>query len=162
MPRPSVTDRWEPAPPRDVEELLDVVITELHARGERMTTPRKAVLTVLSGRQCHLSAEEIMSEVAVRFPSVHRASVYRSLEALCTLGVLQHVHVGHGATAYHIVQGDGPHLHVQCRVCGTVRDLPNDLLDDVAQVVTQRFDFVLDPSHVALSGLCAECRPAQG
>jgi Fe2+ or Zn2+ uptake regulation protein len=122
-----------------------------------MTTPRRAVLTVLTERGGHLSAEEVNSQVSARFPSVHRASVYRTLEALSRLGVLQHLHVGHGATAYHLVRDAGPHLHVQCRTCGTVQDLPLDLLDNVTTLLARQYDFDLDPTHVALSGWCRDC-----
>lgn len=129
----------------------------LRARGERMTGPRRAVLAVLAERGEHLSADAVLEGVTRVDPGVHRASIYRTLEALSDLGVVQHVHVGHGGTAYHLVPDGGRHLHAQCRICGAVRDLPSDLLDSVAAVVAQEHDFVLDAGHVALSGTCQAC-----
>jgi Fe2+ or Zn2+ uptake regulation protein len=115
------------------------------------------VLTALARHGGHLSAEDVVEAVAVADLGVHRSSVYRTLEALTGLGVVQHLHVGHGVTAYHLITGPGPHLHAQCRVCGAVQDLPGDLLDDVAAVLVRRHRFVLDAGHVALSGTCAAC-----
>jgi Fe2+ or Zn2+ uptake regulation protein len=141
----------------DPERLMAEVGARLRARGERMTQPRRTVLTVLARNGGHLSAEEVVAAVAAVDASVHRASVYRTLEALSELGVVQHLHVGHGGTAYHLVIGPGPHPHAQCRVCGAVHDLPGDLLDDVAAVLSERYRFRLDAGHVALSGVCATC-----
>jgi Fe2+ or Zn2+ uptake regulation protein len=124
-----------------------------------MTRPRRAVLSALARRGGHLTAEDVVAAVADIDASVHRASVYRTLEVLSSLGVVQHVHVGHGGTTYHLLTELGPHLHAQCRTCGAVHDLPGDLLDDVAAILARQHAFVLDADHVALSGRCTECRP---
>ncbi|HEY6797612.1 MAG TPA: Fur family transcriptional regulator [Kineosporiaceae bacterium] len=143
--------------PPDVEATIAEVTRLLRARGERMTGPRRAVLAVLADGHDHLGADAIVARVAQRDPSVHRASVYRTLETLSQLGVVQHVHVGHGVTAYHLIHGGERHVHAHCRACGAVQDLPPDLLDDVAATLAGRFGFCLDAGHVALSGLCAAC-----
>lgn len=138
-------------------ELVARVGELMRERGERMSVPRRAVLETLYGRDDHLPAEQVLSEVTASYPSVHRATVYRALDALAALGIVQHVHLGHGATTYHLAHGD-PHLHAQCRLCGTVLDLPHSLLDDAAAQIQQRSGFALDPDHTALSGTCAACR----
>lgn len=144
-------------PEQDPDALADEVAALLRDRGERMTRPRRAVLAALARDGAHLTAEEIVDAVAGIDPSVHRASVYRTLETLTHTGVVQHLHLGHGGTAYHLVAGGGPHLHAQCRVCGGVQDLPADLLNAVTADIAERYGFRLDPSHVALSGTCADC-----
>jgi Fur family transcriptional regulator, ferric uptake regulator len=143
-----------------VQDLVDHVGQLLRARGERMTGPRRAVLAVLAASGGHLGAEEVVTRVAEVDAGVHRASVYRTLDALCGLGVVQHVHIGHGATAYHLVHGGDPHVHAQCSSCGTVVDLPVDVLESAGRRMRQEAGFVLDPTHVALSGTCADCARA--
>lgn len=147
-------------PPPSPSDVIAEVAALLRARGERMTGPRRAVLTVLAVEGRHLSAEEVVAKVASSDLGVHRASVYRTLEALSGLGVVQGVHVGH-STAYHLVPVDDRHLHAHCRDCRAVIDLPPDLLDGVATELSRRYGFALDPGHVALSGLCAGCRAAE-
>jgi Fe2+ or Zn2+ uptake regulation protein len=132
----------------------------LRGRRERMTRPRRAVLSVLARDGRHLSADQVVSAVAGYDASVHRASVYRALEALSGLGVVQHVHLGHGSTTYALA-ADRPHLHGHCSRCGTVVDLPGDLLDDVAARLGAEVGFALDPAHVALSGTCERCSGTQ-
>ena len=143
------------------DEVVADVGRRLRERGERMTRPRRAVLAALAAGPDHLSADDVIRIVADRDASVHRASVYRTLEALSHLGVVQHVHTGHGHTTYHLMPTGGPHPHVQCRVCSRVFDLPDDLLDAVAERLARQDGFVLDTGHVALSGICASCAPSR-
>lgn len=140
-----------------IDDVVGEVASLLRARGERMTGPRRAVVSVLARQTDHISADTLVNLVAEWDPGVHRASVYRSLEALSDLGVVQHVHVGHGATTYHLVRPEERHLHAHCRICGSVRDLPPDLLDDVAALLARSYGFTLDAGHVALSGTCRRC-----
>jgi Fur family transcriptional regulator, ferric uptake regulator len=143
-----------------VQPLVEQVGRLLRERGERMTGPRRAVLAVLAGSGGHLGAEDVVAAVADVDPTVHRASVYRTLDALCDLGVVQHVHIGHGATAYHLVQEGDVHVHAQCSSCGAMVDLPVDVLDGAAERMARESGFLLDPTHVALSGTCAACASA--
>lgn len=137
--------------------MLGVVAARLRARGERMTGPRRAVVTALAAQPGHVTAEELVDAVAAVDARVHRASVYRSLETLRALGLVQHIHVGHGPTVYHLVFRVGAHPHAQCHSCGALVDLPPGLLDDVARHMRAEAGFVLDGAHVALSGQCAQC-----
>lgn len=154
---PARSPRRFGGPTAEVEATIAEVGALLRARGERMTGPRRAVLTALAADPGHLSADAVHARVADHAPGVHRASVYRALDALTVLGVVQHVHTGRGVTTYHLVRDGRPHLHVQCRVCGTVHDLPPDLLDQVAAVLDRDHAFRLDAGHVALSGVCHRC-----
>lgn len=138
----------------DPGDVVAEITAALHARGERMTTPRRTVVEVLARKPGHLTAEQV---VAVTASPVHRASVYRTLDALCDLGVVQHIHVGHGATAYHLVDPSGPHPHGQCRHCGHIYDLPRRILDAATRRLHRDIGFRLDAHHVALSGVCASC-----
>lgn len=147
--------RTSSATTADRGDVVAEVAAALRARGERMTAPRRAVVEVLAREPGHLTAEQVAAAVA-DLP-VHRASVYRTLEALCDLGVVQHIHMGHGPTAYHLVSGSGPHLHAQCRHCGQIYDIPGPLLDAAARRLHRDIGFQLDPHHVALSGTCASC-----
>ncbi|WP_137120353.1 Fur family transcriptional regulator [Segeticoccus rhizosphaerae] len=127
----------------------------LHHAGERMTGPRRVVLQALAG-DGHLSAEAVVEQVKAIDPTVHRASVYRALETLSRLGLVQHVHLGHGATAYHLVDEEHPHAH--CLTCGRVIDLPEQPFRALAESLRDESGFVLDAGHIALSGQCGACR----
>lgn len=142
-----------------LDDTVERAAALLRSRGDRMTGPRRAVIAAFLARQAasHLTPEQVVLAVAELDPTVHRASVYRALEVLSQLGVVQHVHLGHGTTAYHLA-APHEHLHAHCVRCDRVIDLPGHLLDDVARTVADAYGFVLDPSHVALSGTCVDCR----
>ncbi len=139
----------------DPDAVLERARGVLRAQGQRMTAPRRAVLLALAARGGHVGAEQVVTDVAGA--GVHRSSVYRTLDALTRLGAVQHVHLGHGGTAYHLAETHHP--HAQCRSCGAVVDLPADLLEPVVPAIAARTGFTLDPSHVALSGTCTACAP---
>lgn len=135
----------------------------LRSVGQRVTRPRVAVLRcVLAAGDAHLSADELLEKVSAADSEAHRATVYRTLEGLTAAGVLRHVHLDRGLTAYHLSDDvtpvrTGPHLHAQCGSCGRVVDLPPGVLGDTAARIRRATGFHLDPTHVALSGYCADC-----
>ena len=57
--------------------------------------------------------------------------------------------------------GGDVHVHAQCNACGRLVDLPPDVLEGAGRRMRQEAGFLLDPTHVALSGTCASCA-AQG
>ncbi|AYF30016.1 transcriptional repressor [Micromonospora tulbaghiae] len=134
-------------------DVVAKVAAALRNNGDRMTASRRAVIEVLVHEPGHISAEQVAAAAA----HVHRSSVYRALETLTELGFVQHVHLGHGSTAYHLINHTGPHLHAQCRSCGTIYDLPGPLLDAVARRLDRDLGFRLEAHHVALSGTCSAC-----
>lgn len=136
---------------------VDRVRQALHRRGERMTGARTTIVRALASSEDHLSADQVLALTRAVDADVNRSTVYRTLERLCDLGVVQHVHTGRGGTFYHLQGASGAHLHAQCRVCGRVIDLPGDLLDPIAADLACRMGFVLDATHVALSGTCTSC-----
>lgn len=138
-----------------VERALDM----LRAHGHRITGARHAVIEVLAHLAGHPSAEQLAEEIRTRYPTVHRATVYRTLETLADLGVVREVQVGGRARAYHLADA-GPeheHLHASCRECGRIIDLPSDLLDPVARRLAREWEFDLDPPRLALAGICRAC-----
>ncbi|MGL4172468.1 MAG: Fur family transcriptional regulator [Actinomycetota bacterium] len=128
----------------------------LRARGERMTRPREAVILALTQSTGHVSADQVALLVAQVRPSAHRASVYRTLERLTELNVVQRIYTNHH-TLYHLAYED-LHPHGQCRVCGTIVDLPDDVFDDVRDRLAQAVGFVVESAGVTMPGVCRECR----
>ena len=138
--------------PHVTELLVDDVLAQVRARGGRMTTARRQVVTALLGATQHQSAEEITATIRGEHPDVHLTTVYRTLESLEQLGIVTHTHVGHGAAVYHV---GASHQHLACEVCGKIRDVPVALLDDLRAVLARDHGFELHAGHFALLGRCA-------
>ena len=138
-----------------VDDVLDLV----RERGGRVTEPRRAVVGVLvDGGHEHLTAEAVAERVTAAHPEVHLSTVYRTLDALEELGVVSHVHLGHGPSTYHLATE--PHHHAACDVCGAVVHLPGDLYDDVVRRVGAETGFLATAPHFSLTGRCATCAAA--
>jgi Fur family transcriptional regulator, ferric uptake regulator len=135
---------------------LEELLGRLRDGGGRITEPRRAVLEVLLDTiDEHLSVEELAELVHRRRPDVHRSTVYRTLEAFEVANLVQHVHLGHSPSTYHLA--DQPHHHAVCDTCGTVIHLPDETFEPVAERLRRDFGFVPSPHHFAIPGRCATC-----
>ncbi len=132
------------------------ILARLKDDGGRITTPRVEIVKILLTSDEHLSAEDIAGRVQAAHPSVATSTVYRTLETLEQLGIIEHVHVAHGRAHYHLAER-APHQHLACTVCGDIIEAPASLLDDVAARVLDELGFALEPHHSALIGRCAAC-----
>jgi len=139
------------ADPERLERILDL----LRRRGGRVTAARRAIVSALLGSAGHLTADELTGAVQRAEPDVHMSTVYRCLDALEELGVVDHVHLGHGRAVYHLT--DEPHQHLVCEVCGAVIEVPDALFDQLAARLRTDYDFAIRPHHFAVLGRCATC-----
>jgi Fe2+ or Zn2+ uptake regulation protein len=139
-----------------VADRLEVLLDDLRGRGVRITTPRREILSALLRAGDHATADDVAALVQERAPDVHLSTVYRTLDSLTDLGVVEHVHFAHGAAAYHLAPTD--HRHLVCEVCGSVTDVPAEVLQDLVQTVESRYGFELRADHFGLTGRCAGCR----
>ena len=136
-------------------DVVEEILARFTAAGGRRTASRQAIVEAVVGAGGHVTAEQIASTVQARFPSVTLSTVYRTLEALEELRVVDHVHLGHGRAVYHLT--DHMHTHAVCEDCGMVVELPDDLLDSVRSRLRDETGFEVDPHHFALVGRCAHC-----
>jgi len=139
----------------DATERVDEVVAHLRANGGRVTSPRRAILQALFDHTDHPTAEQITATVQARHPDVHESTVYRFLDELKRLGVIDHVHLGHGPAVYHLAEDT--HHHLVCRTCDRVIEVPDRTLEQLRRQVRQTYGFELEPQHFALVGSCKDC-----
>jgi Fur family ferric uptake transcriptional regulator len=128
---------------------------ELHQRGLRMTPQRQLVLDAVR-ELGHATPEQICGRVQQAAPAVNITTVYRTLDLLERIGVVRHTHLGHGAPTYS--EQEHEHVHLVCHECGTVMEVPTDVMEGLAAQLDALHGFELDVAHVALSGHCRDCR----
>ena len=132
----------------------DDLIAGLRQAGLRVTAARRTICEVLATAGVdHLTAGDVAARIGA---GADLSTVYRTLEALEGLGMVEHVHLGHGPGAYHV----GPsaqHHHLVCDRCGRTFDVPIADLRRAVERVTAPLGFVPDSAHFAIVGRCAEC-----
>ena len=141
-----------PTPPPSVDDVLD----RLRDNGGRVTPGRRVIVELLlSADGQHLSADDLVEAVRARMPDTAQSTIYRTLSTLEDLGVVTHVHLGHGPATYHLTEI--PHRHLVCDGCGAVLDLPDEEFHRFAANVEARYGFVLSGEHFAFPGRCRAC-----
>ncbi|MCU1693602.1 MAG: ferric uptake regulator, Fur family [Frankiales bacterium] len=131
---------------------------ELRARGYRLTPQRQLVLEAV-GTLGHATPEEIVTAVREKAAGVNISTVYRTLELLEELGLVQHAHLGHGSPTWSVA-GVDDHLHLVCRDCGGVEEVERAAVAGIAEELERRRGFVIDLGHLTVFGRCRACAPA--
>lgn len=138
-----------------VREQAEPILGLLRARGGRVTTCRRAILETFLGIGDHVTAEVLTARVQADQPDVHESTVYRFLDDLERLGVVDHVHLGHGPAVYHLAAD--AHHHLVCDKCGTVVEVPETVFNELRSRLQTEFGFTLEPRHFAVTGRCRDC-----
>jgi Fur family ferric uptake transcriptional regulator len=134
-------------------------LATLAAAGYRRGGARNAVVALLDAQDCALTAQEIDDRLRADGRSVGRASVYRILEMLSELRLVQRIDVGQGVARYerHLPDGDHHH-HLVCDRCGEIAPFEDPALERAIERVSRRLSFSVAEHDVVLHGACSDCR----
>jgi Fur family ferric uptake transcriptional regulator len=131
----------------------------IKAAGHRSGGARVAVLELLAGQDCCVSAQEIHDGLRPSGRSVGIASVYRILDLLSELRLVQRVDVGDGIARYEpALAGAEHHHHVVCDDCGKVEPFSDGSLERAIAGVSSRLGYAVAGHDVVLRGECGDCR----
>ena len=128
---------------------------ELREKGLRLTPQRELVLQAVRDLG-HATPEEVATRIHITHPGINLSTVYRNLETLENVGLVQHTHLGHGGATYHAAE-ELTHLHLVCGVCGSVGDAPIASAAPFVQQLSDDYGFKTDVTHFAIYGTCAAC-----
>lgn len=132
-------------------------VTELlRDNGFKVTPQRLAIYNVLSATKAHPSAEMIFNELQPFYPTMSLATVYKTIEILKEIRLVQALNVGEDSFRYDANTANHP--HVRCMSCGRVDDLDNidsrNFINEVADSTTYR----LTGQQFYFFGVCPECQ----
>lgn len=126
-------------------------LDRVRAGGGRLTHARRTLLEDLFTTSGRVTAEEL----AERHDDIDLATVYRSLAHFEEVGVIEHVHLGHGPAAYRWTGART--VAAVCDGCGAVADIPTQELEALGDRLQRRYGLRLELGHFALSVRCAHC-----
>ncbi|GAB1694733.1 transcriptional repressor [Krasilnikovia sp. M28-CT-15] len=129
---------------------------KLRERGLRLTPQRQLILEAVY-ELGHATPEQVHHAVRERAAGVNITTVYRTLELLEELGLVNHTHLSHGSPTYHPA-GEDQHVHLVCRRCGSVGEADPSVLLPVTQQLQRERGFRVDVGHVSLFGVCGDCK----
>jgi Fur family ferric uptake transcriptional regulator len=143
---------------RPLAEWAEHAFGALERGGYRGGKARGAVIDFLSRQECCLSATEIFAGLRAEGRLVGLASVYRALEQLSSLRVLQRLDFGDSARYEPLLPGGDHHHHVVCDECGKVEPFADGPLELAFDRLRGRLGYELETHDVVLRGSCADCR----
>jgi Fur family ferric uptake transcriptional regulator len=126
--------------------------------GQRTGGARRAVVELLADQDCCLSAQEIADRLRSRGSRVGTASVYRALDLLHGIGLVQRIEVGEGGARYEpVIPGGEHHHHVLCDSCGTLSAFEDEALERAIARLAKRLRHEVRGHDVLIHGRCARC-----
>ena len=128
---------------------------ELHEKGLRLTPQRELVLNAVR-ELGHATPEDVAAKIHLTHPGINLSTVYRNLETLENVGLVQHTHLGHGGATYYAAE-ELTHLHLVCENCGSVGDAPIEAAANFVNTLSDDYGFKTDVTHFAIYGTCADC-----
>lgn len=127
--------------------------------GIRLTEPRRALIAVMPEKE-KFRAEDLWELAKRSYPMLGRATVFRTLDLLCRLALLDRVEDEEGGRYYRACS-PVHHHHISCLGCGRVDEL-TDLENLGFSRLAQTKGYVLRGHHVELYGLCQNCLTKEG
>lgn len=137
--------------------LSQVWLDTLQANGYRLTRPLLVLVDILTSTTHALNAIEIFDLGRRQYPKLGLVTVYRALEKLVELGLVQRVHQVNGCHAYLRAANGHKHL-LLCSCCGRVVFFTGDNLSTLIDRVAQQSGFNIQEHWLQLNGLCPECQ----
>jgi Fur family transcriptional regulator, ferric uptake regulator len=136
-------------------------IETLARSGHRSGGARTAVVELLAGQDCCLSAQQIFDRLRTGGREVGIASVYRALELLDELELVHRLEVGDGGARYEpALPGGEHHHHVICDSCGEVTAFEDPPLEDAIEKLAERLSHMVSTHDVIIHGRCKRCNAA--
>lgn len=144
-----------------MESRIDRIKKQLSGAGYKLTPQRESTVRVLlENEEDHLSAEDVFLLVREKSPDIGLATVYRTLELLNELNVVDKIQFGDGVSRFDLRQEGAAHFHhhLVCIECGAVDEIQEDLLEDVEAIVENKWKFIIKDHRLTFHGICHRCQ----
>jgi Fur family transcriptional regulator, ferric uptake regulator len=135
----------------------DPLKSRLNTTGRRLTGQRLLLLQLIEDHEGHLDAHELFRLASERNPRLSLSTVYRTMNLLRDLGLVNEVHLGEEHHHYEL-RSPSDHCHLVCASCGKVIEIGGELIEQLKATVAVQQDFEISEAQVDFVGLCGDCR----
>jgi Fur family ferric uptake transcriptional regulator len=133
----------------------------LKESGHRLTPQRLMILSAIRHTKGHITAAEILEQVKGSYSYIDISTVYRTLGVLKQMRFISETDMGAGEYRYEWID-HVRHHHLICRSCDRVILLDDKYLENLGTEIFDDYGFQADIDHMALFGLCHDCRDKMG
>ena len=145
-------------------KFIDLYEKTLKENGYKLTNQRRVVLEALYKRDGdHLTAEEVHQIVKGVNPEIGLATVYRTLQLLSELGLIDKLNLDDGIVRYEIgdMETKHRHHHLICEQCGKIEGVEDDMLDALEEAFFEKYGFRVTDHVAKFYGICSDCLAKQ-
>jgi Fur family ferric uptake transcriptional regulator len=135
---------------------LQTIVTTLQQGGYRITAPRRDVAALIAAQSGHFTAEDLLRASRKQRLGLGRATVFRSLELLSSLDLVERVDLPSGEHAYVSCEPEHHH-HLVCSSCGQAIGVEEGKLDAALRDLGRRTGYQIDSHRLELFGTCPAC-----
>ena len=140
---------------QNIEEIL-------RAKKIKVTPQRMAVFSVLQNSVSHPTVDKIYKKLKPEYPAMSLATVYKTVEVLKQVGLLQELNTGEGSLRYDANINNHP--HITCCVCGKVDDvdavnIPYE--ESIKKEIEDKTGYAIDKHQLYFFGKCPHCQKEQ-
>lgn len=141
---------------RNETSLLD----RMKSKGLRLTGQRRVLAELLEQADEHLDAEQVYQRARAKDASLHRATVYRTLNRLKKLGLVDELDLMHvsGERHYYEIRPSTLHIHLVCTACKGVDEPGERFWEDLKRRVELDNGFRPEVVRIEMAGLCTSCQ----
>lgn len=132
------------------------ITTLLRDKGFKVTPQRLAIYNMLSSTKSHPNAEMIFNELQALYPTMSLATVYKTMEILKEIGLIQVLNAGEDSFRYDADTSNHP--HIRCTQCGRVDDVDNIDLEAFVNQVSKGTKYQIMGQQFYFHGICPDCQ----
>jgi Fur family transcriptional regulator, ferric uptake regulator len=139
------------------------ILDELASKGVRLTAQRRALVETIQAANRHLDADSLLELARAREPKIDRATVYRTIELLKKLRLIDELDLMHleGEKHYYEVKTKRDHIHLACFSCGRIEEFINPIFERLKAEITQETGFRIRVTRLEVGGACRACAAAR-
>lgn len=143
------------SPSFERRELLD----ELVSKGIRLTAQRRALIEIIQEAREHLDAGSLLELARKREPNIDRATVYRTIELLKKLRLIDELDLMHleGEKHYYEVKTKHDHIHLACFRCGRIEEFTSSIFERLKAEISKQAGFTIRVTRLEIGGTCRAC-----
>lgn len=135
----------------------DLIVGALEAAGYQATRNRRLVAELVAATDGHFTAAELLERGRKEHIGIGRATVFRALELLTNLRVVERLDLPSGSHAYVLCDPDEHHHHLVCSSCGRTTDVADGDLARLVDEIGRRHGYLIETHRLELFGICPRC-----
>ena len=135
------------------------LLQELTLRGIRITGQRKILIETIQDAARHLDAAALLALARKRDDGINRATVYRTLELLKKLRLIDELDLMHlnGEKHFYEAKTNIDHVHLACFQCGRIEEYTSPLFERLKAEISRQRGFHISVVRLEVGGRCSQC-----